>query len=252
MADIKPKASHAPRREFPTKRLVLLIIILIPGVWGYIKLRELSKVVRSASCANDLMQLSLFLKMHAEARSDRLPPISATRGNIMMDPTGFYPEFMKSSAWVQCEYSDARRHTDQPDETDLGPDAFNDDSFFYLPWELRNEAEGLAFIEAYRTMDLNNRDKDLNTTVDGNFRALPITRVRSESPVPVLVEWSTPRHTRRSVLYSDGSVRSMNLGQGFPMTEAFLKGMETIADLDGSISRRRMRSKDCFLSPKID
>ena len=206
-------------------------------------------VASSASCVNDLKQLHIYMVPYTKAHAGLYPPFSTTRGNIMMDPAGFYPEFMKSSAWVQCEYSDARRHPDKPDETDLGPEAFNDDSFFYLPWELHNEAEGLAFLDTFKKLNLNERDKALDVVVNGQPMTLPRARLNSTPPVPILIEWSTPNHARRSVLYSDGSVRSMNPGEGFPMTEAFLKGMEELADLDGSISRRRNVAPGCHFSP---
>lgn len=250
MEDAAPQSARHPQRTLPTRLLVVLLVMVILGTWANHKLREVRMASRSASCVNDLKQLSIYMVPYLKAHAGLYPPISTSRGNIMMDPTGFYPEFMKSSAWVQCEYSDARRQPDKPDETDLGPDAFNDDSFFYLPWELRNEAEGLAYIDACKNLDSKLPEQGLAVIIQGNSMTLPRARLDSTPPVPILIEWSTPNHARRSVLYSDGSVRSMNPGEGFPMTEAFLKGMEELADLDGSISRRRNVAPGCFLPPK--
>ena len=237
-----------PTKKFRSRLLILLLALVLLGVGANIKLREFRQIARRASCANDLKQLWLYLAPYTEEHSGLYPAISHTRGNIMMDPAGFYPEFMTSSAWAQCEFSDARRQKNKPDETDLGPAAFNDDSFYYLPWEITNEAEGLAFIEAYKTLDPSKLDDDLSVTIDGQIRLLPRSRIfrygstDSATPVgtptPIMVEWPTRMHANMCVLYSDGSVHRMQMGEEFPMTEAFFKGMRDIADLDGSISRR--------------
>jgi len=166
--------------------------------------------------------------------------MSSFRGNIMMDPVGFSPEIMESSAWVQCEYSDVRNTHGQSNKTDLAVRAFNDDTFFYLPWELSNETEGLAFIEAYKALDLHQREDGLSVSVDGEPRTLPRTRATawpSSSRIPVMVEWPHQRHADMCVLYSDGSVHRMKMGDGFPMTETFIPGMREIASLDAKATR---------------
>lgn len=230
------KGRSRPKLLWALIGTLLTLFIAVPAVL----LSHARQIARQASCANDLRSLALRLEEYAENHHGLFPPIHPTRGNIMMDPTGFYPEILNSSAWVQCEYSDARRHPNQPDENDLGLEGFNDGTFFYLPWAIQNEEEGIAFIEAYQHLDLNHREADLPiTTRDGHTRTLPRTRYHDPNntnggnsrpaPVPLLVEWPHTRHARLCVLYSDGSVWALELGEGFPASNAFMAGMRKIA-----------------------
>lgn len=204
-------------------------------------------LARRASCANDVKVVALYLEDYAATHNGQLPPIHPIRGNITMDPAGFYPDIMPNSKWVQCEYSEARRHPTTPGETDLGPEGFNDGTFFYLPWALHNEEEGLAFAAAYKTLDLNHRDNALTITTPGGVpRALPRVHYQSQNdanppsptpePVPILVEWPHDRHADLCVLYNDGSVHCLKMGERFPATKAFMAAMHEIAQPDQETS----------------
>jgi hypothetical protein len=206
---------------------------------GYWNMRQ---AARRASCANDLKQLWLFLSTYAGEHDGSFPPTSEKRGNLMMDPEGLYPDLMLSSRWVQCEYSEARKHA-TGEHGDLGPSAFNDSTLCYLPWEIASEEEGMAFIDAYKALDLSQRENDLLVNIDGEQRTLPRVRKRSRSgkdldspprhPTPIVVEWTHSRHADMCVLYSEGSVEMMKMGDGFPMTEPFIAALREIATLDG-------------------
>ena len=191
---------------------------------------------------NDLRALFHAVELYASEHDGLLPPISPARGNLMIDPVGFYPEYLTNSCWVQCEYSPARQRRGSDGDDDLGMAAFNDDSFCYLPWEIRNEEEGLAFIEAYKKLDLAKRGEDLVVEIDGETRVLPRVRLSAvvigggwdtdAADIPFVVEWPDHAHIDGTVCFTNGSIGRMDIGDGFPMTEAFLTGLREIASMD--------------------
>jgi hypothetical protein len=183
----------------------------------------------------------LALKNYAESHDGAVPLISKIRGNLMIEPAEFYPQFLDNSCWVQCEWSPARRPPSVAHKNDdLGIAAFNDDSFCYLPWAIRSEEEGLAFIDAYKTLDLEKRDEDLVVVIDGEQRVLPRNKLTNEAlqesggdrKVPILVEWPGLNHRGGTVCYLDGTRSVVTLWSGFPMTDAFISGLREIASLD--------------------
>lgn len=218
---------------------LLVVFVCIAGTC--LGLGELRSRSRAASCPNDVWVLYQAIARYAEDHDGVVPPISETRGNIMMAPAGFYPEYLDNSCWVQCEYSPARRSSEVSDKNeDLGVAAFNDDSFCYLPWAIRSEEEGLAFIEAYKTLDLETRDEDLVVTIDGEQRVLPRIKLTREAlleygghwKVPILIEWPGLNHRGGTVYYVGESADVLTPGSEFPMTEAFISGLREIASLD--------------------
>lgn len=211
------------------------------GGCAFYALEVMRSQSRAASCGNDVWVLYQALTKYADKHDGRVPPISETRGNLMMDPAGFYPEYLDNSCWVQCEWSPARRPPNVANKNDdLGVAAFNDDSFCYLPWAIRSEEEGLAFIEAYKTLDLERRDEDLVVTIDGAQRELPRIKLTHEAlqeygghwKVPILIEWPGLNHRGGTVYYADGSNGILTSGSGFPMAKAFIIGLREIASLD--------------------
>jgi len=214
---------------------------------GYLSLITARDMVRVASCANDIKMFEFALNDYSLAHDGYLPLISSTTGNLMTDPDGFYPDYMWNTCYAQCEYSHARRPPGKNDriDEDMGPGALNDDSFCFLPWELRTEKEGLAFIEAYKSLDMNQRENDLTVVVDGKEVVLQRTRISPDEPnayyadaerIPILVEWPNRCHPNANVLFADGSYRRMDVGDGFPMTEKFLAGLREIASINGTLA----------------
>jgi len=204
--------------------------------------RVLQQSARAASCPNDIFEFREYLRAYAVDHEGLLPSLSSKRGNLMMDPAGFYPEYLENSCWLQCEWSDIRRRPGHHKNEDLGMSAFNSNSFCYLPWAITNEAEGLAFVEAYKQMDLSNTSADLQVVVDGQVRRLPRIRLseavldrrlEKDSPleIPIAVEWPGKFHSRGTVLFSNGQIRSIGIGDGFPMTEDFINALHSIAEV---------------------
>jgi len=222
-----------------------MVILVLFGI-GFHWLQKQRQMARAASCPNDVFYLVKALAQYASDHDGVVPPISNIRGNIMVEPDGLYPEYLDNSCWVQCEYSPTRQGIDsQHKNDDLGVPGFNDDSFCYLPWRIQNEKEGLAFVEAYKSLDLSQRDEDLVVEIDGKPVVLPRTRIskdaahrdpnRETSWVPIIVEWPNHAHIRATVYYTNGWRRLMDIGDEFPMTENFIAGLREIASIDKPI-----------------
>jgi hypothetical protein len=228
---------------FPTVVLTLL------ATWGLKEMRESREASRLASCANDVIFLHWAVHNYATEHDGLFPPIDDVRGNLMVESDGFYPKYLDNSCWIQCEYSPVRREHGGHKNGDLGLAGFTDDSFVYLPWTIRNEQEGVAFVEAYRKLDLLRRDEDIVVVVDGEDQILPRIKL-SESqmksyqaalqgepgsdrsrPVPYLIEWPDHAHDRAVVTFTNGSRQYMSNGDGYPMG-LFVQRLREIASID--------------------
>jgi len=221
--------------------MLVLLAMSATALFFLYKMREASRI---ASCKNDIRVLHYAFEAYAAQHDGLLPPLSATRGNLMMDPDGFYPNFLPNSCFLQCEWGDARRRGESEDKNqDLGASAFNDDSFVYIPWEIRSEAEALAFVEAYKTLDLSDKERDLDVVVDGQPRVLPRTRHipiseaqwKDARPVPVFIEWPDHYHEDSVVVLSDGTAVRRAFSEPFPISDEFIAALREIASLDGPL-----------------
>lgn len=230
--------------------VVVVLILAVLVVFAIRELRKTQQSARLASCANDVIVFDWAVHGYAEAHDGLFPPIDDVRGNLMVEPEGFYPDYLDNSCWVQCEYSLLRRDHGGDKNDDLGVAGFTDDSFVYIPWAIRNEEEGLAFIEAYRKLDLSKRDQDLVVTIDGEERVLSRIRLTiaemdsyrakrkgrsvADGPpaVPYLIEWPDHAHDGAIVTFTDGYRPRMWAGDDFPMSKAFLQGLREIASID--------------------
>lgn len=198
---------------------------------------------RQASCCNDIMVLRDALFAYAADHDGLFPPISPIRGNLMVDPAGFYPEYLDNSCWLQCEWSAVRRARGSAGKNaDLGVAAFNDDSYCYLPWALQNDEDAIAFIDAYRFLDFARQADDLVVKVDGIPRIVPRIRIGdrnlSETSLsngpgyPILVEWPDRAHRGANILFSDGTIAQMQMSEGFPLSKPILTALSDLAALD--------------------
>jgi hypothetical protein len=232
------------KRENRTCCLTVLIVCGTFVVLCWYGLREMGQSARAASCVNDVWELISTFRSYAMAHEGLVPPIDDTRGNVTIEPDGFYPEHLENSCWLQCEWSPTRRNLEK--RANLGIAGFNDDSFVYLPWRITTEAEGLAFVEAYKTLEMDKREEDLVVELDGAEVVLPRNTFDLDaapygsdgyvrSTIPILVEWPDHTHDDGVVLFNDGHLRRFKFGDGFPMTAAFIEGLREIASLDGAI-----------------
>jgi len=221
----------------------ILVLIAMSAIAMAI-LYKMRQAARVASCKNDIRMLHYAFEKYATQHDGLLPPLSATRGNLTIDPATFYPDFLPNSCYLQCEWSEARRRGGSKNKNnDLGDSGFNDDSFVYIPWEIRDEAEALAFVEAYKALDLSDRENDLTVTIDGQPRVLPRTRhiPFSDMPrddleaVPVFIEWPDHYHEDSVVVLSDGAAVRRGFSEPFPISDQFIAALREIATLDGPL-----------------
>jgi len=197
-----------------------------------------------ADCANNLKMMGLVFKMYAnEHRKERFPVIDDRRGNLIVDADTIFPEYLTDLSVLQCP-------ADTKAAVPAKADDVTDQSYFYLGWVVTTEGEGLALLDAYESLDLDQRGEDIQVadgkgTVGGNkiFRLRegverflitdsnqPGTPRELASKVPIM--WDRPgQHDvpGGNVLYIDGRVEFVKYPGKFPMTEKFIKKLEEIS-----------------------
>ena len=197
-----------------------------------------------AECANNLKMMGLVFKMFAnEHKKEMFPVIDGRRGNLIVDADMIFPEYLTDLSVLQCP-------ADTKIKVPATADDVTDQSYFYLGWVVTTEEEGLALLDAYESLDLDQRGEDIEVaeskgTVGGNkiFRLRegierflitdinqPIPPRELSSKVPIM--WDRPGQHEAgggNVLYIDGRVEFVKYPGKFPMTEKFIKRLEEIS-----------------------
>ena len=185
-----------------------------------------------AACKDNLMTVDNSLREYANEHDQFFPPLSKQRGRLMFTPDALYPDYMDTLKVFFCPPS--KFHG----ALKLQDNAIDDHTYFYMNHILRNEEEGLAYLEAYRNAAEagNGFDFDL-TAADGSAipRILSGLTADSRRPdagnIPVMIEKPVNHESPGGhVLFLDGHVEFMNLGESFPMTESFIHALESIDD----------------------
>jgi prepilin-type processing-associated H-X9-DG protein len=200
-----------------------------------------------AECANNLKMMGLVFKMFAnEHKKEMFPVIDDRRGNLAPEGDQIYPEYLTDLNILRCP-SDPEA---EPIGTPQAADGVDDRSYFYLGWVVTTEEEGLALLDAYESLDLGQRDKDLavpegkgNRGGNTIFRLRegverffitdihnPAAAAKAQSEMPIM--WDRPgRHVPggSNVLYMDGHVEFIRYPGEFPITEKFIKRLEQIS-----------------------
>ena len=202
------------------------------------------------SSANNLKQLGLSMKMFAnESRGRRFPPLSSERGQLAMDSGPLYPEYLSDpNILISPAHPKA---TELLDAARAQPrSAFRDHSYWYLGYTLPDEETGLAFVEAFRSHTEAGLSMD---SAQGKFHALregverfqitdinnPAASALAQSTIPVMIErpglhrieGSRGQQTGSNVLFMDGHVVFYKYPGKYPMTERFIKALESLDDL---------------------
>ncbi len=140
----------------------LLVVIGIIGILASLSLPALARAresPRRASCASNLRQLGISLKMYASESSGMYPPLQTSVGDdcdvpnsrtLMFRGKSMYPEYLPDAELLVCpsdvdgpdQYDRGRwRRPDGPAATRVGgstnPCLIDDLSYIYFPWVLK-------------------------------------------------------------------------------------------------------------------
>lgn len=199
--------------------------------------------VTSAGVEDDLKELMLAAKMFANEEPEGYwPPLSETPGRLMMAPEAVYPEYISDlGAFIDPENPAAPPLGDY-DTGETDPAVYIDDhSYIYLGHAIRNEAEGLAFVEGYRARAEAGEDLTEDYMVDG----VEVLRLREGVDLDLVEDGEEPSLAMMSEIvvmfqrpgpdtmtegvvgYMDGHVERVPFGE-FPYTDTFLEGLSSI------------------------
>ena len=99
-----------------------------------------------ASCAGNLKQLGLVLKMYAnESKGERLPPLSPIPNNWIFDMRAVYPEYLTDLRVLECPSSPLQMHFRQPE-------CVSSLYYIYTGYSIFSDEQALALFEAYHRL----------------------------------------------------------------------------------------------------
>ena len=216
-------------------------------------------------CANNLKQMGLVLKMWSNDHRRHLPPLDPQRGRLIFNRELVFPEYLEDATKLTCPSDPDEGHLAGHEG---GIELVDDHSYYYLGYVLLSEEEGLAFIDAYKNLGLPTTDAvrdavELNEVIRpiyvpkgkgnlGESKIFPLTEdVGSKKLAWILSRrdpWGTGHHVWASseipimwerpdnhppdgghVLYLDGHVEFVKMGEKFPISPGFLAALEDIA-----------------------
>lgn len=134
--------------------IAILASVLMPALS---RTREAS---RSASCANNLKQLGIVLKMFSnESPGEFYPPLSPVANNWMFDVSAVYPEYLTDLRILVCPnspYADAGLFALHSNVLHSGasrgalhPDCVSSFFYTYLGYTVTSDEQALALFDAY-------------------------------------------------------------------------------------------------------
>jgi len=242
--------------------LQLLFIVAAVAVvaWTISFFRNVLEAWKTADTSAQPRQMVLSLKMYAtEQHGDIFPPLDPRPGHLMFDSQGVYPAYLRTP-WLFASPTDEKsvKLLKTMDESDVegSRQYIGDQSYIYLGYMLTTEAEGLAFVDAYRRQAELGAGFDADLPVAsgrGSAGTDTLYRFRSHqidieafltehgapkpvaaSRIPVIIE--RPGHHRHNpggwVAFLDGRCELITYPGKFPMTKKFIEALESLDALE--------------------
>ncbi len=221
-----------------------------PGVSSSPETRTTNARLRN-DCANRLKQLGLVMKMFSnESRGSKFPRPDGLR----ILSSDINPEYFTSPNLLICPANDAapEKGISRGDQTQWH---FDHSSYWYIAHAIMNEKQGLAYIKAFRkTVEEGDGNLDINLAADimpggkiyrtreGIERFFitdindPRATYKSQSTIPVLIE-RVGNHEPEGghVLFMDGHVEYLRYPGEFPMTKAFIEGLQSLENVSKAV-----------------
>ncbi|MCC6697184.1 MAG: DUF1559 domain-containing protein [Candidatus Hydrogenedentes bacterium] len=222
--------------------LLILLIVGIPilGIIAGITVPAMSRsreAARRAECANNLKQMGLVYLMRAGEHQGMWPALTGEKGEFYPLKADIYPDFLSDTQVFVCPSDSTVPDTSGSPEALIG-----DESYFYLGYAVTNETEARAFLDAYRARiaEGGTFEDDLpvpaGTGTGGGDKILRLrdqVTVEAESPgmqpvaqyqIPVMFDRDFTHHIPAgiNVLYMDGHVDFLKMGDKFPAVQWFL------------------------------
>ena len=197
-----------------------------------------------SSCANNLKQLGIVMKMFAnESRGERYP----RPDGLKLFREDIYPEYLSDLNVLMCPADDVAPEEGMP-EADKTQWYLENSRYWYIGHAVNTEEHGLAYVEAYRKVV---QEGDGNLDIDFDAPSLdhgkvfrmregidrfiitdinnPRASALAPSTIPVLVERpGTHQPDGGNVLFLDGHVEYIKYPGKFPMTEVFIEGLRSL------------------------
>ncbi len=192
-------------------------------------------------CNNILRQWGLVDRMYSnESQGQFWPPLSLTPGELAPRDAEVYPEYVADRYLGACPGAE--------DEGEV--EHFDDRHYVYLGYAMLNDSDMQQFATAYSAEIAAGGDFSEDLVISSSYgdsllrlkenvessividNGNPIYLTAARRDIPVMIEWpgNHEGQTGGNVLYLDGHVEWHDYPGEFPMTEATITALDSIAD----------------------
>ena len=122
---------------------VILVLVFIGAALLMAALPRAREASRHASCASNLKQLGMVMKMFAnESKGATFPPLSPIPNNWMFDMSALYPEYLTDLSVLVCPSSLIHLRFERPE-------CVSSLYYIYTGYAIVSDEQALALFEAY-------------------------------------------------------------------------------------------------------